>query len=114
MSRNVEPCEQGRHAPHVVTRLAGRVPAPDNHVFDLAAVQLGNLLHHGAQNQGRQVVWPAIDERALHRASDRGPCGGDDDGVGHGSLLGDGERRWVPGPVRAPQIVTVAAGGEAP
>ncbi len=61
-ARNIEPGEQGSYAPHVVARLAGRLPAPDDHVFDIAAVQLGNLLHHRAQHQRGEVVGPAVDE----------------------------------------------------
>ena len=58
---------------------AGQGAAAD-HVLDLAAAQLRDLLEHLVGDERAQVIGSLVDERALDGAADRRPAdGGDND-----------------------------------
>jgi hypothetical protein len=84
---HVDPGEHRGHAGHVVARLAARLPAADDDVFDLCRVERGDPLEDRLDDRCGQVVGPAVDQRPLVRPPDRGPGGGDDDGFGHVGVL---------------------------
>ena len=79
--------EQRRDARDVETRLAGRLTAADDEVFDALGVEFGQLGEDGANDERGEVVGAHVDERALEGATDGGSSGGDDDGFGHEVLL---------------------------
>ena len=77
---SADPGQDADDPSQVVPLLAAGKGAAADHVVDLAAVQLRDLLEHLVHDIGAQVVRPLIDERALDGAADRCPADrGDND-----------------------------------
>ena len=95
--RVLEPGQDGGDAGHVVAGLTGRLGAAEDHVLHVGGVDLGHLGQHRLDDEGAQVVGPAVDQGALVGPADRGAAGGDDDGFRHGdSLLASILRPGIP------------------
>ena len=63
---------EDRHdAAHVEALLTAGETAAEHEVVDGGAVELGNLLQRGVDDERRHVVGPLVDERALHGPADR-------------------------------------------
>ena len=77
--------EERRHAGDVVAGLAAGLAAAQDDVLDRLRVERGHLVEHGLDDEGRQVVGPALGEAALVGPPDGRAGGGDDDGFGHGA-----------------------------
>ena len=54
--------QDGRHPGHVVARLAGRLRTAQEHVLHFGGIQLGQLLQHGPDDQGAEVVGATLDQ----------------------------------------------------
>jgi hypothetical protein len=68
----------------VVSLLAAGQTTAADHVLDLGAVQLRDLVHDLAEDEGGEVVGADVDEGSLASAADRGAAVGDDHGFCHG------------------------------
>ena len=87
-ARHVDTGDDRGDAGDVEARFAGGLTAAPDDVLDLRGVERRHLVEHRSDDQRRQVVGTAVDERTLVRAPDRRAGGRDDDGFGHDGLRG--------------------------
>ncbi len=87
-ARRVDAGEDAGDTPDVGAGFARGLPATPDHVFDERAIELGNLREHRVDDEPREVVGPAVDQRSLVGPPDRRAGRGDDHCFGHPELLG--------------------------